>query len=636
MSKRLIIEQIARSRADGNIEKIEFSNGVNAIVGPQNTGKSTWLRMLDFLMADDGTPKGNFDEALVEKYQAISSLMRFGSSVVELERTWSGDGTRSQIFLNGDRIRAEDAQTVILEALNIPPLRYPQGNIYASDRTWPTLGWRSLLRHIYRRQDFWSELVPRQPESEQHACVLQFLGLAQHLFSSDLSLLTDKKKRLAQLETQREHFKELLRKLVPELMHEADPDLTEDVTPQSIAEASARIEAQINDLVSERANLVVRVRQQSQPPATRLDAILEERTEIQNSRDVLRRELASIHGRLSELEQYKGGLDKEVVRLDRTDAAASILEDLKVTHCPACDQSVEGRSRTSHYCFLCGQQTAETEANKDAAARRLKFERDQIKAERAEADELLAVARQELHQKTSAVNALERRLRDLEQVLRPFQASASAVVPEELALIDQRIGELNARRQTIEAFHSPLEMSEKLGAEINRLQSEIKDLESRVAKNENKVDFDEAGDRLSEGFNTYLNTIRTRDPSTWTATGEVSVSVSERRTQLSIGGRPAKSKLGGTLTIYFLFAYHYALLNLSRNPDCHYPGLTILDFYPDIAKESALGTRLHLVLSPFVELSQDKTIEPIQVIATSRALPKRPHINYIELTDIWH
>jgi hypothetical protein len=42
-----------------------------------------------------------------------------------------------------------------------------------------------------------------------------------------------------------------------------------------------------------------------------------------------------------------------------------------------------------------------------------------------------------------------------------------------------------------------------------------------------------------------------------------------------------------------------------------YPGLTVLDFYPDIAKESSLGTRLHLVLSPFVELSQDKTIEPI-------------------------
>jgi hypothetical protein len=115
----------------------------------------------------------------------------------------------------------------------------------------------------------------------------------------------------------------------------------------------------------------------------------------------------------------------------------------------------------------------------------------------------------------------------------------------------------------------------------------------------------------------------------------VSVSISERRTQLSIGGRPAKPQLGGTLMIYFLFAYHYALLNLTQHDDCHYPGLTILDFYPDIARENALGDRLHLVLGPFVQLSRDKRIEPIQVIATSRGLPKRPHIHYIHLTEPW-
>jgi hypothetical protein len=34
--KRLIIWQIARTTADGQVEKIEFMDGVNAIVGPQN------------------------------------------------------------------------------------------------------------------------------------------------------------------------------------------------------------------------------------------------------------------------------------------------------------------------------------------------------------------------------------------------------------------------------------------------------------------------------------------------------------------------------------------------------------------------------------------------------------------------
>jgi predicted nucleic acid-binding Zn-ribbon protein len=366
-----------------------------------------------------------------------------------------------------------------------------------------------------------------------------------------------------------------------------------------------------------------------------LDTILEERVATQDRRDTLRRDLNAIQARIAELDRYRNGLDREVVRLERADAAASILENLRVTHCPACDQSVEGRDHHSHSCFLCGQPKERTGANAEAAVRRLKFERDQIAAERTEADELLTVAELELRQKCLAINDLEARLNELEQALRPFQASASAVVPEELALIDQRIGELNARRQTIEAFHNPLEMGERLTDEITQLQSEIRELEHRITKNESKIDFDEAGDRLSGGFNTYLDTIRERDPNTWTATGEVSALISDRRTQLNIGSRPARSKLGGTLTIYFVFAYHYALLTLSRFANCHYPGLAILDFIPDIAEESALGSRLHLVLSPFVELSQDKEIEPIQVIATSRALPKKPNINYIELTEVW-
>ena len=51
MTGRLVIERIGRTTADGKFEiDQEFKEGVNAIVGEQNTGKSTWLRMLDFLI----------------------------------------------------------------------------------------------------------------------------------------------------------------------------------------------------------------------------------------------------------------------------------------------------------------------------------------------------------------------------------------------------------------------------------------------------------------------------------------------------------------------------------------------------------------------------------------------------------
>ena len=164
---------------------------------------------------------------------------------------------------------------------------------------------------------------------------------------------------------------------------------------------------------------------------------------------------------------------------------------------------------------------------------------------------------------------------------------------------------------------------------------EIRKLEAKVSERQQIADFEKAGDRLSDGLNAYLSTIREQDERSWTKTGEVSASITENRTLLKIGARSAKKQLGGTLMIYFLFAYNYALLNLSRYPDCHYPGLTMLDFYPDIAQKSALGDRLHLVLGPFVQLSLDGEIAPIQVIATTRTLPERPNINFIHLTEVW-
>jgi hypothetical protein len=88
-------------------------------------------------------------------------------------------------------------------------------------------------------------------------------------------------------------------------------------------------------------------------------------------------------------------------------------------------------------------------------------------------------------------------------------------------------------------------------------------------------------------------------------------------------------QLGGTLRIYFLFAYYYALLNLCRFAECHYPRLVILDLVPDIAKGETMRDRAGLVLEPFVFLAAGPGITPIQVIATSRDFGEHPGMNVI-------
>jgi hypothetical protein len=71
-----------------------------------------------------------------------------------------------------------------MRKLGIPLLNFPKGNPM-SGQTWPELSFRMLLRHIYRQQRFWIGITDQQPEGEQQACVLQFLGLAERLFTEE-------------------------------------------------------------------------------------------------------------------------------------------------------------------------------------------------------------------------------------------------------------------------------------------------------------------------------------------------------------------------------------------------------------------------------------------------------------------
>ena len=138
MTHRLIIDQIFRTLSSGGTETLDFKPGVNVIVGPANSGKTTWLRMLDFLMGDSDSAATLFDDGIVRKYRSVGARLRVGQRTIEVERRWIADGSRSQMLLDGARFNVGDFQQLLLDELQIPILQYPQGNEYA-DRTWSTL-----------------------------------------------------------------------------------------------------------------------------------------------------------------------------------------------------------------------------------------------------------------------------------------------------------------------------------------------------------------------------------------------------------------------------------------------------------------------------------------------------------------
>lgn len=632
MRARLFIHSLARAQRDGTDETLSFVTGVNVIVGQQNSGKSTWLKMLDFLLFDTDSAKARFDSAIVSKYRSVSADMTVGDRRLLLTRQWDDEGGRSVHLIDGERVASPEAESLVLQLLQIPELRYPQG-APTSERTWPSLGWRSIYRHMYRRQEFWNELVPRQPESEQHAVLLQFLGLAEALFSDELAQLVDKRREIVRAENRKDFFFQLVQQIAPGLF--AERELQVGLTEASIETAKQRLDVEVDALVAARSSELDRVRRQVDQGSDTLQGLLAQRADTLTLHGRAKAAVAALERRLSEMADYRKTLGQERERLTRAEVSASLFSDLRVTHCPACDQSVEARHAKPGCCFLCEQTLPGEDGSNASATARLKFEQDQISKEAAEASELVTEAQAEIAQRRLEVTETERELERLDATLRPFQARASQLVPEGVALIDQQIGSLVARKESLNRLYDPLRQRDTFSALIDQMRREALELESQVAAREEGASFEAASDWLSEGFTTYLNRIQALDADTWTKAGAVTVRVSDRKTNFFIDGKPARTQLGGTLTIYFSFAYQYALLDLMRRPGTHFPGLAILDTFPDIAMGRGLRDPLGLVVRPYAELASQETIAPVQVILTARDFPATEKVHFIRLHDAW-
>jgi hypothetical protein len=125
-----------------------LKKGVNLLVGEKNTGKTVWLRMLDYLMGDDSQPQEAFGNDVAAKYDSISATLEIAAEQIILERRWKESGARTKVFVNGEAISAGDFSQYLLKRLNIPVTHFPKGSPFA-ERAWPDR--RNPLDELARR-----------------------------------------------------------------------------------------------------------------------------------------------------------------------------------------------------------------------------------------------------------------------------------------------------------------------------------------------------------------------------------------------------------------------------------------------------------------------------------------------------
>lgn len=165
-------------------ERIVFKPGINLIEGGPNTGKTTWLQCLNYLLGAERPVEHYFSDKFIQKYRSIKGKFITCTKKFEIERDWTIPRKKSKIKYNGQTKSSDEFQRDILNYLNIPILKYPKTDPISEIKA-TSLSFRMHFRHLYRQQRFWNDLVDKQPSGEFRSCLLNFIGLAEYIYTDN-------------------------------------------------------------------------------------------------------------------------------------------------------------------------------------------------------------------------------------------------------------------------------------------------------------------------------------------------------------------------------------------------------------------------------------------------------------------
>jgi len=347
---------------------------------------------------------------------------------------------------------------------------------------------------------------------------------------------------------------------------------------------------------------------------SRIAELGEQRAAVATQLENLARKQKALSERAQEIGLYRVDLAEELERIARAEDAGAVLADLKVTHCPACDQTLAAWTVPAGDCFLCHQHLPAAPTIEGLGAVRLRFERDRLAGELKEADALAEVIVRDIARHAEERASAEERLRQIENELIPAREAVAAIAQSEISEIDMGLGQASERQRQLERVSGALVLETGLTDRILAFEKQIQPIQNRVDEAIQSIDFDAASGYLEDGMNAYLEALNYLRPNTWRHS-PVRVDLSRRGATFRVGSRRWSMALGGTDTLYFLMAYHYGLLSISPRPSCHYPGIAIIDLPGEFLGE-AIEDKENFIVQPFVDLLGKEGFEGVQLIIT--------------------
>lgn len=630
-AKTVFITSVSRTTASGKSDTLDLKPGVNVIVGLKDTGKSGWLNTISFLMGDTDPPEKALGPALAEKFDTAMLHMTVGGERVTLQRRWKEHGAKHKVFVNGEGINSGDFSEAFLTRLGIPLVHFPKGSPY-SGFTWPELSWRMLFRHIYREERFWGDIADRQPPKEQHACVLQFLGVADKLYPKELGEGIERRKELLRLQARKEQFEEVLQQTAADLI--PDPMVSAAPTPDAIDQGVARLRVEIEQNRRRRNAVLTELLsgEGESRPELADSGLGERRVRLSSDREREHGRLAEVERRADELATYRGQLKAELGRLGRVEVAGKLLADLKVTCCPYCDQKVAPGAEPVGHCYVCRQPMPEREANEfTGAGKRLAFETEQLEGEEAELADLLGKLVREREEVVRNLRRLDEELAEVETLLRPVRSAIAAVIPPEVSVLDTQMGQLEERIAQLQRLRLLSDHRAGLSRQIDELRARIEMLSDELDTKSAAIPFEQLSDVMSDGIREYIAGLAASDSARWPHP-QIRFELGEQSFKLTIG-KASWTTLGATTVGYVALGYHYALLKLTSQEQYNYPGIALIDFPMTLADGMTIAGKENYLIEPFVTLFG--TLETFQLVVCGRSFENLQGVHRIELTTVW-
>jgi hypothetical protein len=634
MSRKIFIKELSRITTDGEIESLKFQKGVNLIIGESGTGKTVWLKMLDYLFGDRGTVEEalSSDLRLVEKYSAIQATINIGDDDFKIERNWHNPGAKGKIKIGEDQfVLSSDFSGWILEKLAVPQLKFPKGNPYVNN--WVELSFRILYRHIYRQERFWNDIADKQPEHEQHAAIAQFLGIAEQIFSQSFDSSISASKELLKLESKKEQFEEILENLSRSMTSVEDENRIAFTTKDEIEQAIVSIEEEIETLISKRNDVLkenlANVNEQNKQRESLELEILSTRKGLLNDIEIVDTRIGELKARYSYFQELTQNVSNEITKLERS-KVAGIISDLKVTHCPSCDQEVKASVVDQNHCFLCHQVIPSVDTQ---YGDRINFEVHQLTSERKELGEILTKYATDIQSLVQTRKDLSERVSIEDRKLVPLRQTLSGLTDERLSVIDSQRGRLEEKIENFKRLLGNFHYKEKLLAEIDRLNHEISVFDMDVEEKTSQINYETVCAAIEDGVNSYINQLKKSYPKIWPH-GRVHFNIDERKFSFRVGdvNWTAISALNQE---YFLLAYHYGLLSLSGSDKFNFPGLLVLDFPPQLGEDKKSQNALDYIVKPFISLCNKKGNDSLQVIFAGKTLSAIPNSSVNMLDKVW-